>query len=382
MSATSIGLSIDSLAAEWVDQRADRFQRRHLERSDFDALAATGFTRLIVPVEFGGEWVSLAESGPAVVDAVSRLAVGDQSVALVAAMHHAVMIYWSAAPQAPVPWTEAWAAQRAEVFRTAVEGHFWGTITSEPDSGGDIMKTAATATPVGDRPGRYCLTGAKHFGSGSEIVSYMITTSRVEGVDVPLGFFLDLRTQPWDGTAGATITRRWDGVGMKATQSHAVFLDGAEATALAWPGAIGFSSQAAGTLGLSMFCGVIKSVVDAAILEADRRLSSKTLRAYEDVEWTHAQIEHWMLTQAYDGLLRAVSSDPPSAAVVAAMKAKMGMATLAESILGRVSRAVGGSAFSASSPFSTWNEDVRALGFLRPPWALAFDQLSAARKMP
>ena len=34
-----------------------------------------------------------------------------------------------------------------------------------------------------------------------------------------------------------------------------------------------------------------------------------------------------------------------------------------------------GESYSLRSPFSHWFEDVRALGFLRPPWALANAQL-------
>ena len=36
---------------------------------------------------------------------------------------------------------------------------------------------------------------------------------------------------------------------------------------------------------------------------------------------------------------------------------------------------LGGGTFSQRSPFAHWFEDVRALGFLRPPWGLAFDTL-------
>jgi hypothetical protein len=39
---------------------------------------------------------------------------------------------------------------------------------------------------------------------------------------------------------------------------------------------------------------------------------------------------------------------------------------------------VGGGSFSRSSPFGRFAEDVRALGFLRPPWGLVHDQLFAA----
>ena len=38
---------------------------------------------------------------------------------------------------------------------------------------------------------------------------------------------------------------------------------------------------------------------------------------------------------------------------------------------------IGGGTFARRSPFGHWFEDVRALGFLRPPWALATDGLIA-----
>ncbi len=51
------------------------------------------------------------------------------------------------------------------------------------------------------------------------------------------------------------------------------------------------------------------------------------------------------------------------------------VADLAEGTLVRIGRVVGGATFSARSPFAHWHEDVRALGFLRPPWGLAYDRL-------
>lgn len=371
---------IDVLASSWVSERDERFLRRHLERSDFDALAETGYLRLIVPESHGGLWRSLSETGPILVDAVQRIARGDQSVALVASMHPAVQIFWTASAEAPEPFTEIWAQQRAEVFQSALDGHFWGTIASEPGSGGDIFRTKTVATPIDGSDSRFALVGAKHFGSGSQLVSYMITTAKPEGSDMPMGLYLDLRDQPWDGTAGMTITREWDGMGMKATQSHATMLDGVEAIAWAWPGAVAETSTTAAALILTMFCGVFTSVVDAAMEEADQRLSGRSLRPYEDVAWTQAQIDYWMLTQAQRGLVDTMANAPVDEVSLAATKAKMGMASMAESILGNVCRAVGGGAFSASSPFATWNEDIRALGYLRPPWALAFDQLIEARQ--
>ena len=59
----------------------------------------------------------------------------------------------------------------------------------------------------------------------------------------------------------------------------------------------------------------------------------------------------------------------------AALCAKEAVAELAEATLARLARVIGGGAFSRRSPFAHWYEDVRALGFLRPPWGLAYDNL-------
>ncbi len=375
--AAHVLAAIDAVAGSWAEERSDRLQRRHLDRADFDALAETGYLRLIVPEEHGGLWRSLNETGPIIVDAIHRLAGGDPSVALVASMHAGVLGFWTAAPAAPEPSREAWAAQRAEVFGTAIDGHFWGTVTSEPGSGGDILATRATATAVDDGA-TFALHGEKHFGSGSQIVSYMVTTAKPDGGG-PMAFYLDLRDQPWDGTAGVRIVREWDGMGMKATQSHAVLLDGVIGFPWAWQGSLIESAPVTGTLSLAMYCSVIAAVCDAAMAEAERRLAGRSLRPYEDVSSTQAQIDHWMLTQAMRGLAATLSTEQAPVTLLAATKAKLGMAALAESLMSQICRAVGGGAFSASSPFASWYEDVRALGYLRPPWALAFDQLSASR---
>jgi hypothetical protein len=71
-------------------------------------------------------------------------------------------------------------------------------------------------------------------------------------------------------------------------------------------------------------------------------------------------------------MLRPIESSAPDAAH-ATLVGKLAIAELAESALTRVCRVIGGGTFARSSQFGNWAEDVRALGFLRPPWALAFD---------
>jgi hypothetical protein len=72
-------------------------------------------------------------------------------------------------------------------------------------------------------------------------------------------------------------------------------------------------------------------------------------------------------------MLRAVEHEP--APHVSVLRGKTAVAELAESVLQRICRVMGGGTFARQSPYGFWFEDVRALGFLRPPWGLAFDTL-------
>ena len=93
------------------------------------------------------------------------------------------------------------------------------------------------------------------------------------------------------------------------------------------------------------------------------------------MEWSRAEQDHWVAAQAYDGALRAIESGDFFTAAHAGLRAKQAVADLAEQTLLRLTRVLGGGTFSQRSPFAHWFEDVRALGFLRPPWGLAYDTL-------
>ncbi|MDH3294463.1 MAG: hypothetical protein OER95_09110, partial [Acidimicrobiia bacterium] len=184
--------AVAELADSWAADRPSRQSRRHLDPADFQAIADSGFLRTVVPVEHGGLWADTATSARPVIGLLRTLAQGDPSVALVAAMHPAVVSFWlmsETASTEPSPGSAAaWTAQRAAVFATAMAGHQWGTITSEPGSGGDIARTRSVAVAVDDSDAGattgagattelegavYRISGDKHFGSGSGISSFM-----------------------------------------------------------------------------------------------------------------------------------------------------------------------------------------------------------------
>lgn len=371
---------IEAIAVDWRSNRPERQARRGLDPADFQRLADAGFLRAAAPEASGGLWRDVPRSTRPMCEILRTLATADPSVALVASMHPAVLGFWLAQPD---PTRPQWSEQREAVFATALAGEQWGTITSEPGSGGDILRTRTLATPddgapTGPLPGAaYRVSGDKHFGSGSGVTSYMITTAVPEGEDAPTIFVIDVRGRPWDGSAGLQLVAEWDGMGMAATQSHAMRLEGCPVVRLAWDGPIQEITFAAAPLISSLFTAVVLGVLDEAIGTAKRQLEPKAgeLRPFEQVEWSRAELDHWLAVQAYEGALRAVESGDHARAVHATLRAKEAVAELAESSLGRVVRVIGGGSFSRRSPFASWFEDVRALGFLRPPWGLAYDSL-------
>ncbi len=378
VSWTHLTGEVEVIAGEWRSARTERQARRHLDPEDFARLNDAGFLHVAVPEEGGGLWRSVAETTRPICEVLRTLAAADPSVALVASMHPAVLAFWLAKPD---PSREAWTQQREAVCATAADGLQWGTITSEPGSGGDMLRTKSLAEPDdadGPIPGAsYRVTGDKHFGSGSGVTSFMVTTAVPAGEDAPTIFVLDVRDRPWDGSAGMRLTAEWDGAGMAATQSHAMRLESCPATRTAWDGPVQELAAAAGPLIASVFTAVVLGVFDEAIATARQQLQPKldTLRAYEQVEWARAEMEHWLAVQAFEGALRSVEAD--DRAMPSALRAKEAVAELAESSLRRITRVLGGGTFSRRSPFASWFEDVRALGFLRPPWGLAYDGLLA-----
>jgi alkylation response protein AidB-like acyl-CoA dehydrogenase len=368
---------VHAIAARWRGQRSERQRRRHLERVDFDDLRDAGLLRLPVPTGEGGLWAGPVSVRP-LCEIYRDLAGADPSVAPVSSMHPSVIAFWLLAPDAS---DKAWNAQRAAVFATAVAGDQWGTITSEPGSGGDISRTKTVAEPLAARgpiPGScFGITGDKHFGSGSGICHHMITTAVAAGEDQPSMFALNTRDAVWDGTLGWQLLGEWDGMGMAATQSHAMRLTRATSVRMAWPGQLEQITFSASPFIATLFTAVVLGIVDEAVGLARTQIAGKIdqLRAFEQVEWSRAESEHWLATQAYEGALRALESGDHAIALHAALRAKQSTAELAEQVLLRLTRVLGGGTFSQRSPFAHWFEDVRALGFLRPPWGLAYDML-------
>jgi alkylation response protein AidB-like acyl-CoA dehydrogenase len=374
MDAAIVLANIRDLAVQFASERRERQQRRHLDSADFNHLCEAGFALTGVPIEYGGIWESVPRSARPICDMLRVLAHGDSSIALVCAMHPSVLNFWMSTPEVPTAFQQAWEAQCRVIFSGVCGGAWWGTIASEPGASGDLSRSKATARRE-SVDGDYRFSGQKNFGSGSGITAYMLTVAVPEGETTPDIFFLDMRGVPWNGSAGVTLTASWDGQGMAATQNHAMSFNDFPATRIAWPGQLSRLQHATAGLTQCCFTAVIAGVAEIAMETAREQVARQReeMRAYERLEWTRAELELWLIQQAYEGMLRAVEEGQDSR--TRAVQAKTAIAELAESVLQRICRVIGGGTFSRSSPFGHWFEDVRALGFLRPPLGLAYDQL-------
>jgi len=374
VNAREVAANVAEVADAWAAVRGERQMRRSLDPADFKRLGDAGFLLTGVPASQGGLWESAAQSTRPICELLRTLARGDASMALVSSMHPSVLAFWLGSPVAEGGDQAAWERQRSELFATALDGQWWGTITSEPGSGGDIAKTKTQAARSG---AGYTLTGQKHFGSGSGVTSYMITTAVPEGEEQPDLFYMDVRGRKWDGSDGMKLIAEWDGHGMAATQSHAFQFEGMPVVRSAWPGAL--PRLVLGSFGFvgCAFAAVIVGIVDAAFETAREGLRGKeaSMRPYERVEWARAEMEHWLILQAYQGMLRAVESSPDGGTPIGVVQGKTAIAELAEASMTRICKIVGGGTFHRRSPLGHWFEDVRALGFLRPPWGLSFDRM-------
>jgi len=373
MNSTELRHAVSRIAEGFRLRQSERLGRTELDPADFAALSEAGFLLLAAPVDRGGFWADVGQSVRLVCDVLRSLARGDSSVALVSAMHPAVLSYWLTAPP-EAKEQPGWDAQCDSIFAGVKQGVWWGTITSEPGSGGDVALTRAKAVRD-DGPHQYRLSGRKHFGSGSGVLDVMVTTAVAEEEEAPDWFYLDMRGVPFDGSSGAKLIAAWDGHGMSATQSHAIEFSNFPVTRIAWEGHLDdVAARSGGFIGC-LFTSVIVGIVEVAVETASERLKD-SLSALEQVEWTRVQIETWLIRQALEGMLRAVETQADSRIDV--LKGKTAISDLAESVLTRLCRILGGGTYSRRSPFGHWFEDVRALGFLRPPWGLAYETLIRA----
>lgn len=175
-------------------------------------MADAGYLALAVPSELGGHDADVLE----ILLAQERLAQGCGSTALAVLMHFTTCASFRSL------WRRTGDARAERFLRGAATGDIvLASCTSEAGFGGAIEDCATTATRV---DGGFRLDGRKIFFTESDVATHFTTVAKLEHPTLgpQMVFFNGI---PID-SPGIGIVRTWDTLGMRATQSNDLELDG------------------------------------------------------------------------------------------------------------------------------------------------------------
>ncbi len=203
----------EALRPLFAERAAEHDRDATFPHQNFQDLHEAGLLNLTVPRELGGEGLGL-ETPLRVLQAVGA---GDASTGLVLAMQYT---YHASLASPASRWPRA---IYEEVVRASIEGvSLINAIRVEPELGtparGGLPATTATRTTDGWR-----IDGHKIYVTGAPALGHYMLWAKTDEDPVRVGTFV----VPTD-TPGTRIERTWDHVGMRATGSDDLILDGAE----------------------------------------------------------------------------------------------------------------------------------------------------------
>ncbi len=355
----------EQVRADQVDALAERFAERAFKHDregsfpfdNFADMRESGYLKLMVPKAFGGDELSLYE----MVGLQERLARGDGSTALSVGWHMGTMLHLRATGK----WPED---MFAELCRDVVnDGAMINTFATERGSGSPNRGGKPETTAIRDAEGNWRITGRKTFSTLSPILDRFVVSAYVPEDDRAADFLVRRSGQ-------VELIETWDTLGMRATGSHDIVLDGAIAAARI-PVGIGVDDAAGWLLHIpACYIGIAIAARDYAVkfakahrpnhlhgaiadlpvvqqqigaMEADIRTARCLLYAAAD-RWDHASVDDRPGLKPELGLAKYVATNNAIKVVDAAM------------------RLVGGASLSRTSPLERYYRDVRA-GLHNPP---------------
>ncbi len=204
--AEALGEIADRLAEEFARNTADNDAEDRFVAANYERLRAEGLTAAAVPVELGGSGAGIAQ----ITDMLRRLAHGCCSTALALSMH---------THQVALP---AWRWHHQHDMRPKLEPLLKRLaaerIVLVSSGGGDWINGSGKAEKV---EGGYRITARKMFVSGAP-AGALLMTSAVVDEDGPkvIHFPVPMNAEE------VTILDTWHTLGMRATGSHDVMIDG------------------------------------------------------------------------------------------------------------------------------------------------------------
>jgi alkylation response protein AidB-like acyl-CoA dehydrogenase len=377
---TDAGARLVAIAEELAEALAARAAEHDREASypfeAIDALKAAGYFAAPVPVELGGLGVSSAHD---LVVASSRLARGDASVAIGVNMHLVAVLNMERRRQVAVA---AGAERRARAFaasleQIAAEGAVLAAAISEP--GQDLTRpaTRATRTATGWR-----IDGRKMFCTMSPAATdlYVAVTYADDDGSERYAYAMVPTDAP-----GVVVNDDWDALGMRASGSNSVTLDGVELPESGVRG--GFHAgdpvpymernltaglfHAAASLGIAESADAIARRAAVGRINGDAR--PRMLVADNAVDLAAAR---GVLSRA--GALIDEDTIEVSALFAEAQAAKAFVNEAAARIVDRALALSGGAGYVNGSPLARAYRDVKAGSFMHPLGAnRAYDYLGS-----
>jgi len=350
-----------------------------------DALKAAGYFAAPVPVELGGLGVSSAHD---LVVASSRLARGDASVAIGVNMHLVAVLNMDRRREVAVA---AGAERRARAFAASLEqvardGVVLAAAISEP--GQDLTRPATVATRIATG---WRIDGRKMFCTMSPAATDLYVaatyadddgTERYAYAMVPIG------------APGVVVHDDWDALGMRASGSNSVSLEGVELPAAAVRG--GFrAGDPVPYMERNLVAGLFHAAASLGIAEAADAIARRRVagRVNGDARQRMQVADNAVDLAAARGALSRVAwlidahraanpaSDGPADELAALFaEAQAAKAFVNEATARTVDRALalsGGSGYVNGSPLARAYRDVKAGTFMHPLGAnRAYDYLA------
>jgi alkylation response protein AidB-like acyl-CoA dehydrogenase len=381
--------------AELADKHAGQFAataEQHDRENSFpfrswDDMRRSGFLAAAIPEDLGGLGVTGIHD---IMVGISRLARGDGSTAIGAAMHTTAFWYLSrlisagAGPSAD----RSVAAQLRLLLRACARGRVIACVALS-ERGTSLGHPQVTATQAA---GGYVVSGRKSFCTNSPAASLFLSTVRVRSEDGPdqLGFAIIPRE-----TAGVQVLDNWDALGMRASGSGEVVYGDCRlpARAVLPAGPLGvlpadmFPLTMAGALVLAgAFLGVAEQaqslVADAVTRRSGggpakapaERGAVRALIAENEIDLAACRAILSRTALLLDQQLTPATAGQGRAELHGLMKevqcANMAVKRAAIAAVDRSLTASGGGGYVTANPISRLYRDVRAGPFMQPFSAL------------
>lgn len=347
-----------ALAAELGEQFAPRAAEHDRKNTfvaeNFEILRSAGYTQLPVPEELGGLGASLRQ----VCYAQEELARYCGSTALAVNMHLYVTL------TNVYRWRHGAAAAEGMLRRIASEGLILMT-----SGGSDGLWPSATAVK---EDGGYWVSGRKAFCSQAPVANVLTTMA---AYDDPEEGRIVLAMGIPTNSEGVRIVETWDTLGMRATSSHDVQLDGVfvpEAGVAAhrpwgrWDPVLYNAVLHIGPTSSAVYHGVAAGARDEAVRNVLGRASGDGEPMAQDpaIERLVGLMDYKLRTSWWSlvGALDELGDDPPLDETTngTILVAKRHVVTEAVEIVDLAMETVGGASFYKRSPLERAYRDVRA----------------------